>query len=174
MRHKNDTILALDPGLRELGYAVLHGRRLVTSGVLGLRRVRKAERLATARKHVRTWLRTHQPDIVVVEKTYRHPVPWLNQLNQLARSARNLATRQHAAFTMYSPQSVRATVADNGKAKKAEVAIAVAHRFPSLRVYLTQDRRWKERYWLNMFDAIALALHHQSETHPPSRSRVSD
>ena len=32
--HKNpDTILALDPGLRELGYAVLQGRRLVTSGV---------------------------------------------------------------------------------------------------------------------------------------------
>ena len=174
MRYKNDTILALDPGLRELGYAVLLGRRLVASGVLGLRRVPKPERLATARKHVRTWLRTHQPDVVVVEKTYRHPVPWLNELNQLSRSTKNLATRQHAAFAMYSPQSVRATVADNGKAKKPEVAIAVAHRFPSLRVYLTQDRRWKERYWLNMFDAIALALHHQSETQPPSRSRVSD
>jgi hypothetical protein len=65
------------------------------------------------------------------------------------------------------------TVAGNGKAKKPEVAIAVAHRFPSLRVYLTQDRRWKERHWQNMFDAIALALHHQT-TQPPSRSRFSD
>ncbi len=44
---------------------------------------------------------------------------------------------------------------------------AVAHRFPSLRVYLTQDRRWKEGFWQNMFDAIALALHHQA-THPPA------
>jgi Holliday junction resolvasome RuvABC endonuclease subunit len=107
-----------------------------------------------------------------VEKTYRHPLPWLNQLHQISRSARNLATRQRAAFVMYSPQSVRATVAGNGKAKKAEVAIAVAHRFPPLRVYLTQDRRWKERFWQNMFDAIALALHHQA-TQPPSRSRFS-
>lgn len=170
MRTMNDTILALDPGLRDLGYAVLHGRRLVTSGVLGLRRVPKAERLPSARQHVRSWLRTHRPDVVVVEKTYRHPVPWLDQLHRLSRSAKNLATRQHADFAMYSPQSVRATVTGNGKAKKPEVAIAVAHRYPSLRVYLTQDRRWKERYWQNMFDAIALALHHQA-THPPSRGR---
>ena len=166
-----DTILALDPGLRDLGYAVLRGRRLVTSGVLGLRRTPKDERLATARKHLRSWMQTHQPDVVVVEKTYRHPVPWLDQLHQLSRSARNLATRQHAEFAMYSPQRVRATVAGNGKAKKPEVAIAVAHRFPSLRVYLTQDRRWKEVFWQNMFDAIALALHHQSTVQPPSRSR---
>jgi Holliday junction resolvasome RuvABC endonuclease subunit len=171
MRKNPDTILALDPGLRELGYAVLHGRRLLTSGVLGLRRIPKEDRLDTARKNVSAWLRTHQPDVVVVEKTYRHPVPWLDQLHRLSRSARNLASRQRAAFATYSPQSVRATVAGNGKAKKSETAVAVAHRYPSLRVYLTQDRRWKERYWLNMFDAIALALHHQSETRPPSRGR---
>ena len=168
--HPETSILALDPGLRELGYAVLRGRRLVTSGVLGLRRTPKSKRLETARKHLRSWLKTHRPDVVVVEKTYRHPVPWLDELHQLSRSAKNLATRQDADFAMYSPQSVRATVAGNGKAKKAEVAIAVAHRFPSLRVYLTQDRRWKERYWQNMFDAIALALHHQA-THPPSRGQ---
>lgn len=168
-----DTILALDPGLRDLGYAVLQGRRLVTSGVLGLRRTPKDERLAKARKHVQSWMQTHRPDVVVVEKTYRHPVPWLDQLHQLSRSAQNLATRRGTAFTMYSPQRVRSTVAGNGKAKKPEVAIAVAHRFPSLRVYLTQDRRWKERYWQNMFDAVALALHHQT-TQPPSRSRHSD
>src|SRR5689334_3507741 len=120
MRTKTDTILALDPGLRDLGYAVLDGRRLVTSGVLGLRRVGKEQRLATARKQVTTWMRTHRPSVVVVEKTYRHPVPWLDQLHQLSRTARNVATRQHTAFAMYSPQSVRATVAGNGKAKKPE------------------------------------------------------
>lgn len=171
MPKKTDTILALDPGLRDLGYAVLRGRRLVASGVLGLRRLPKAERLTAARRNVRTWLRTHRPQVLVVEKTYRHPLPWLGELHRLTRSARNLATRQHTAFAMYSPQRVRATVAGNGKAKKAEAAIAVALRFPQLRVYLTQDRRWKERFWQNMFDAVALALHHQAATKPPSRGR---
>ena len=171
MPKMTDTILALDPGLRDLGYAVLRGRRLLASGVLGLRRLPKAERLTSARGHVRMWLRTHRPQVLVVEKTYRHPLPWLDELHRLTRSARNLATRQHTAFAMYSPQRVRATVAGNGKAKKAEAAIAVALRFPQLRVYLTQDRRWKEVYWQNMFDAVALALHHQAATKPPSRGR---
>src|SRR5262245_224456 len=116
MRTKSDTILALDPGLRDLGYAVLHGRRLLASGVLGLRREPKPARLRVARRHVRAWLRAHHPDVVVVEKTYPHPVPWLNQLHRLTRSARNLATRQRADFSMYSPQAVRANIAGNGRA----------------------------------------------------------
>lgn len=171
MSTKNETILALDPGLRDLGYAVLRGRRLTSHGVLALRRVPKANRLTVARKSVRTWLRTHRPNVVVVERTYQHPVPWLNELHRLSRSARNLATRSRASFATYSPQSVRATVAGNGKAKKVETAIAVALRFPQLRVYITQDRKWKERFWQNMFDAVALALHHQAATKPPSRGR---
>jgi Holliday junction resolvasome RuvABC endonuclease subunit len=173
MQRNPDTILALDPGLRELGYAVLQGPRLVTAGVLNLRLVAKATRLDEARKHLRRWLGTHQPDVVVVEKTYRHPVPWLNELHEISRSAHNFATRRGQVFATYSPQRVRQTVAGNGKAKKRDVAVAVTHTFPNLRVYLTQDRRWKERYWLNMTDAIALALHHQAVSHPPSRSRIS-
>lgn len=170
MKHE-PTILALDPGLRDLGYAVLRGRRFVTGGVLGLRQVPKAERLADARRHIRGWVRTHRPSVLVVEKTYRHPVPWLNDLHRLSLYARRLARRRRLGFATYAPQRVRKTVLGNGKAKKAEAAVAVALRFPQLRVYLTQDRRWKERFWQNMFDAVALALHHQTLTNPPSRSR---
>jgi len=173
MPRNPDTILAIDPGLRELGYAVLQGPRLVTAGVLNLKLVPRAKRLDEARKHLRRWLGTHRPDAVVVEKTYRHPVPWLNELHEITRSARNLTSRRGGHFATYSPQRVRQTVAGNGKAKKKEVALAVTHVFPNLRVYLTQDRRWKERYWLNMTDAVALGLHHQAVAHPPSRSRIS-
>src|SRR5439155_9472854 len=94
MRRNPDTILALDPGLKDLGYAVLRGRRIVTSGVLGLRRVPKDDRLAIARKNVRAWITTHRSAVVVVEKTYRPPLPWLNQLHQISTSARTLAHRQ--------------------------------------------------------------------------------
>jgi Holliday junction resolvasome RuvABC endonuclease subunit len=69
----------------------------------------------------------------------------------------------------YAPQTVRKGLVGNGWATKREVAAAISSRYPALRIYLTQDRRWKERYWLNMFDAIALALYHASQ--PPSRSR---
>jgi Holliday junction resolvasome RuvABC endonuclease subunit len=116
-------------------------------------------------------LTRHHPRAIAVEKTYRHSVPWLNDLNRITLFAKRVAEKRRIPFAMYAPQAVRRTVAGNGKAKKPEVAIAIAHRFPQLRVYLTQDRRWKEKFWLNMFDAVALALHHQALTQPPSRSR---
>lgn len=171
MPTRNPTILALDPGLRELGFAVLAGRKLLARDVISLRALPKARRLPEAQERIAALVQTHYPGAIVVEKTYPHPVPWLDQLHRLTLFARRLARRHRLNFAAYAPQTVRATVVGNGRAKKAEVALAIAHRFPSLRVYLTQDRRWKERYFLNMFDAVALALHHQSRTQSPSRSR---
>jgi len=171
MRKTPETILALDPGLRELGYAVLAGRRLAASGVLNLRELPRALRLETARGHVQRWANAHNPTAIVVEKTYPHPLPWLDNLHSLTRGVRRIAWRRHATFSAYAPQTVRKGLVGNGWAKKPEVAVAVAHRFPQLRVHLTQDRRWKERYWQNMFDAVALAIHHQRSQHPPSRGR---
>ena len=43
-----------------------------------------------------------------------------------------------------------------GRAKK-EVARVIVSKFPELKVYLTQDRAWKEAYHQNMFDALTLA-----------------
>lgn len=171
MKTTNDTILAIDPGLRDLGMAVLSGRRLVASGALTLRRLPKDVRLAEVRRHVRGWLRLHRPRAVVMERTYHHPVPWLDQVHRLALSVRRLARRRGVGFAAYSPQQVRASIIGNGRASKSEAAVVVAHRFPQLRVYLTQDRKWKVRFWQNMFDAVALGLHHQAATKPPSRGR---
>lgn len=171
MPKRNHTILALDPGFRDLGFAVLAGRKLIARDVVALRGIPKEQRLDEARKRIASLIVTHRPRTIVVEKTYRHPVPWLNELHRITLFARRAAGKRRLTFATYSPQAVRQDVAGNGKAKKAEVAIAIAHRFPQLRVYLTQDRRWKEKFWLNMFDAVALALHHQALTQPPSRSR---
>ncbi len=171
MPQRDLTILAIDPGLRDLGFAVITGRRLVAGGVVPLRLLPKGRRLEEARERIAALVATHRPRAIVVEKTYRHPVPWLNDLHRITLSAKRLAARQRITFATYAPQVVRQDVAGNGKAKKPEVAIAIAQRFPQLRVYLTQDRRWKERFWQNMFDAVALALHHQALTNPPSRSR---
>lgn len=162
-------ILAVDPGFRDLGYAVLAGRRLLASGVSPLRLVPRERRMREARRLVRHWLVAYGAREIVIERTYRHPTSTFDLVDRLARSVRGAAKRRGLRIATYAPQTVRASVVGNGRATKREVAVAIAGRFPALRVYVTQDRRWKERYWQNMFDAIALALHH--EGHPPSRSR---
>jgi hypothetical protein len=55
---------------------------------------------------------------------------------------------------------VRKAIVGNGWPSKRELASPISVRFPVLRVYLEQDRRWEERYWFNLFDAIALILVH--------------
>jgi Holliday junction resolvasome RuvABC endonuclease subunit len=173
MPRRDPTILAIDPGTREFGFAVLAGRRLLVHGAVSLRHLERARRLDGIRRRIRVLAATHAPSTIVVEKTYRHPVPWLDRLDAITRTARAIARRRRLRFAAYAPQAVRLTVAGSGRASKLEAAQAVAHRFPQLRLYLTQDRRWKERLWRNMFDAVALALHHASVTQPPSRSRSS-
>ncbi|MFH0828796.1 MAG: crossover junction endodeoxyribonuclease RuvC [Candidatus Kerfeldbacteria bacterium] len=171
MNHRTEPILAIDPGLRDLGMAVLSGRRLAAAGALTLRRLPRSARLKEVRRHVKGWLRLHHPHAIVMEKTYHHPLPWLDDVHRLTLTVRRLARLQGIPFATYSPQQVRQGVLGNGRATKAEAAVAVAVRFPQLRVYLTQDRKWKERFWQNMFDAVALAMHHQTATQPPSRGR---
>jgi len=156
------TILAFDPGLRELGYAVTRGKRWVTGGVLPLQGLPRQSRLRAAAEFAGALIEQHGPDALVVERTHKHPLPWLNDLERLTRRIHRLAIARKLPFASYAPQSVRKQLLGNGWASKAEVAAALASRYHPLRVYLTQDKRWKERYWQNMFDALALALHHRS------------
>jgi crossover junction endodeoxyribonuclease RuvC len=168
---KSKTILALDPGLRELGFAVFADRNLATGGVLPLRDLPQPSRLPEARRQLRRWVRTYKPRAIVVEQTYRHSLPWLDDLYRLLGTAVRLAGRRRIRLATYSPQAVRKSLVGNGKATKREVANAIAMKYPFLRIYLTQDRKWKERYWQNMFDAIALGLHDRALHKPPSRGR---
>jgi hypothetical protein len=38
------------------------------------------------------------------------------------------------------------------------VATVIISKYPELKVYLTQDRAWKEEFHQNMFDAVALGM----------------
>lgn len=171
--NKTDTILALDPGLRDLGYAVLAGRRIVTASVLPLRSVRRERRLRAVREFVLTQLRAHHPRTLVLEDIPKRPLDTLAGLPALGRLLNRLARQRHMRLATYSARTVRGSVVGDGWAGKRAVAESIAGKFPDLRVHLTHDRKWKERYWQNMFDAVALGLHHQLVSKPPSRSRRS-
>ncbi|MFQ6067499.1 MAG: hypothetical protein ACE5K3_09515 [bacterium] len=56
----------------------------------------------------------------------------------------------------FAPSTVKKHITKDGWAEKKEVTKAITSKHPELKVYLTQDRGWKERYHQNMFDAVAL------------------
>jgi len=58
----------------------------------------------------------------------------------------------------YSPTRVRSLLCQEGRATKQVVARLLADRFPELARYLATGSRRQEKYWLNMFDAIAVGV----------------
>lgn len=161
MDKRHETVLAIDPGLREMGYAVLAGRRYVTSGVKELRLVPPPRRMTEARRAVQGWITAYRPRVLVLEQTNRHPTGSFHSLHQLARTLARVAKSNRLRVASYAPQTVRKHLVGNGKCTKAELARILAVRYPELRVNLTQDRKWKERFWHNASDAVGLAVYHR-------------
>ena len=126
------------------------------------------------REAFEAWVRAYRPRVLVLENIPNRPLDTLAGLPALGRLLARLARSHRLKVAIYSAKAVRRDVVGSGWAGKREVAEVLCGRFPELRVHLTHDRKWKVRYWQNMYDAVALALHHQSVSKPPSRSRSSD
>jgi Holliday junction resolvasome RuvABC endonuclease subunit len=160
MKHPK-TILALDPGARNIGYAVLRSGRLLASGVSRLPRPAPEARRAVGRL-AREWLSLYRPAVVVLELAPRHSQATLEGVYRTAERIRKVARAFRVPLRSAAAQTARKGLLGNGWADKREAARAVCRRFPELAIYLRQDRRWKERHFLHMFDAVALALHEEA------------
>ena len=79
-------------------------------------------------------------------------------LNVFVDEIRAIGRRKKLGVVGYAPTTVRKFICGNGWADKKSLSEVIALMYPELKVYLTQDRAWKERYHQNMFDAVALGL----------------
>jgi Holliday junction resolvasome RuvABC endonuclease subunit len=150
---------------------VLRGADLIDAGVLTLRHVPPRHRLAHIRHAFERWIRADRPDVLVVEDMPSRPMDSEVGLPSLGRLLRRLASANRMELATYSARAVRRSLLNNGWAGKPEVVAPLVGRYTQLRVYRGQDRKWKARYWHNMFDAIALGRHHLDLIQPLSRSR---
>src|SRR5262245_11102181 len=119
-------VLSIDPGLRELGYAVHTGDRLLDAGVLSLQGVPPLERLAVVRRALLPWSRAHRPRTLVVEHIPKRPLDQLAGLPALGRLLRRVAKAQRMTLATYSACTARRALLGNGWAGKREVAEAMA------------------------------------------------
>lgn len=160
------TILGLDPGTRYLGFAVLRERQLVEYGV---RELRNGERpydvIGQARRIVLRLIALHGPEVVAIEAPYRISTPRAAVLSTLTQEIHERAKETGATVVELKPEFVRRTIVGTDTATKYEVAQRLAaRRFPQLAALVPKKPKvpalWlssRDRYWLHMFDALALA-----------------
>lgn len=152
-------ILAIDPGTRRMGIAFLDKGRLIYHGVKVIKKGSSPnDNLQYARRIILRLIKDLKPNLMVVENAFfaRNRKAYL--LNVFIDEIKAIARRKRIRLVSYSPSTVKKFICGNGWASKEQVARAIVSKFPELKVYLTQDRAWKERFHQNMFDAVALGM----------------
>jgi crossover junction endodeoxyribonuclease RuvC len=159
MCKKHHKILAIDPGTREMGIALLEDRRIIYHAVKVIPKKRTPhETLSEGRKTVLRLINDWQPDTLAIEKTFIRNSRNAALLNVLADEIRAIGKRKGLEVLGFAPNTVKKFVCGNGHASKEEVARAIIATYPDLKVYLTQNRAWKAKFHQNMFDALAVGL----------------
>lgn len=161
---KPQTILAFDPGLRDLGFAVIHGETLLDAGVRTFRFTPRPQRHVAALRAIRELVGRHSPAVLVLEAPPQSSHPNFRALRRFTLAVAHLARNANIPCVGYPVQEVRKALLGNGWAGKRDVAVTLAARYPALRVYVKQNRAWKERYFQNLFDALAIGVFHQART----------
>ena len=159
MSKTNSRILAIDPGTKWMGVAFLENEQLVYHGVKVIKRGDSPhENLQNARKAVLRLIKDYQPNTLAAEKVFFSNNRHGSLMKVLFEEIKAIAKRKGLKFISFPPSSIKKFITGNGWANKFEVAYSVAKKYPELKVYLTQDREWKERFHQNMFDAVALGI----------------
>lgn len=124
-------ILAIDPAIRNTGYAVLEGSgpepRVLAYDVISIRKtLPQSAALAAIRTHLGHVIEAHEPDEVAVEgiiyvQSHRTAISM-----GAARAASLIAAADRGlAVYEYPPKKVKSAVVGNGSADKSQVAFMV-------------------------------------------------
>jgi crossover junction endodeoxyribonuclease RuvC len=152
-------ILAIDPGTKHLGVAFFEGRELIYYGVKTIKQMKLAsETLKEGKKIVLRMIHDFKPELLVVEKTFFCNNRNSALLNVFADEIQTIGKHQELRVYAYAANTVRKHICGNGSASKDEVARVIVSQYPELKPFLTSDRKWKETFHRNMFDAVALGL----------------
>ena len=153
---KLPTILAVDPGTRELGISVLRGQELLYYRVKTItRRKIPSSVLEIATLFIDRLIEKFQPRYLAIEKMS------ITQQNSpllaiLVEQIKAIAEAEILIVREYSPFSVRKELCQSEKATKKDVAEVLAKRFPELVRYCKRTKLWEREYYAKIFDFVAL------------------
>lgn len=103
-------------------------------------------------------IKDFKPEVLVVEKVFFTNNRNASLLNVFVDEIKAIGKRKKLKVLSYAPNTVKKYICGSGRAGKEEVARVMVAKYPELKVYLTQNRAWKEKYHQNMFDAVALGM----------------
>jgi Holliday junction resolvasome RuvABC endonuclease subunit len=156
---KTTPLLAIRPGRRQMGIAVLSDSDLRFWGTTRFRREKRLEDLLSAvERRLRRLIRLYHPGLLVAEQptpSRLRASPWLaaimDRLNAVALEA-------GLEFRLCDPGEVRERLCGSERATRQDLAGRVVAVYPHLGRYRQGASRWQEDYWRPMFMAVAVGM----------------
>lgn len=151
-------ILSIDPGTRELGFAVFQRETLLYYGVKTVtNRKAPSHVLETITGFIRGLIEKYEPSTLAIEKMF------ITQKNSAllyvaAEQVKAVAGEGKIPIWEQSPAAIRKRLCQTGRATKREVAKLIAERYPELARYYNRTKHWEIEYYANLFDAVAIGL----------------
>jgi len=153
-----NNILAIDPGTREIGFAVLSGNELLDYGV------KRVSKQSTTRALM-------QKVDVIVTRLFVQYSPALLAIKQpvvvqysgrlveaVGKQIKSTGERHGLTIYEFEPKAIRQFVCQSPKATKQDMAKIIADRCLELARYADKKNKEEALYWGRMFDAIAVGL----------------
>lgn len=154
-------ILALDPGTKEIGFALLNGDTLIRYGVRNIKK-----RFDKTRNNGRVagidLIDNFKPDVLILGKP-AHPERKMNpMLTNLTNQIKRFALKKETRVQEIELGTARKFLIRDRRPTKLNAAELITAIYPELSAYLPKTGRilWshKDIYWMNMFDALTLGL----------------
>lgn len=157
MGKNRNSILAIDPGTKYLGYAGFVNDELSDYGVKTIKQREGPKGILTDLERIFTRLLDEKrPGELVIERNAFSQIKSNVRLALAVVQMKSLAEKRRIRVFEVDPRTVRKIVCRDGNATKREVARTLAIQFPELKAYLESNRRWRVDFHQNAFDAIAV------------------
>ena len=151
-------ILAIHPGKRKMGVAVLEGRELLFWGVVGLRERDMGVLLDRVKHRLQALIQTYAPEMVVLEQPNRVRLKRSPALLAITSRISAVALASSLHFRICDSATVRRRLCGQERATRKNLAEHIVARYPHLGRYKDRSNQWGKSYWLPMFAAVAVGL----------------
>lgn len=151
-------ILALRPGKREMGIAVLDGKDLVFWGVAGFRGLAGPAFLDAVERRLLALVQTYEPQVLAMEKPTPARLAASPMLGAIMSRISAVAVGEGLQVRVCSPDKVRERLCGSEQATHHQMVERIVALYPHLGRYRRPRQQWQEDYWRPMFAAVAVGM----------------
>ena len=147
-------ILAINPGTKYLGIAILNGSDLRYWGIKVFKGKWSKEKANKIKRIVSGFIDDYDLNVLAVKKIHQSRTS--KNLNNLVSKFKGLSRNKAVAFYQYSLKELRDYFSPGVKINKRQMTELIVPRYPFLIYSFLKEKRNKNPYFIRMFEAIAL------------------